>query len=151
MLTRSQEETADFLFVFLFVFFPLQDVPYILEKSMSFLWERSQLHVPRVKQGKERPERGFLAGLFFFLFCIVLNRISFEGNLVQDRICRALQKGNLALFQLLCLSCGLSAWPGSSQALPPQCQHGARSADFSGGDDFPFPWWHVCSMEQPLG
>lgn len=77
---------------------------------------------------------------FFFFSCIVLNRISFEGSLVQDRICRALQKENLALLQLLCLSCGLSAWPGSSQALPPQCQHEARSADFIAvGMSFPFP------------
>lgn len=81
MLTRSQEETADFLFVFLFVvFFSLQDVPYILEKSMSFLWERSQLHVPRVKQGKERPERGFLAGLFFFSFLHCAKQNQFRGQ-----------------------------------------------------------------------
>lgn len=34
----------------------------------------------------------------------VLNRISLEGNLVQDRICAALEKGNLAFLQVLCLS-----------------------------------------------
>ena len=70
----------------------------------------------------------------------MLNKISLEGNLVQDRICGALQKGNLAFFQLLCLSCGLSAWPGSSRALPSRCQHAARSADLSAVEmSFPFP------------
>lgn len=93
---------------------------------MSFLLDKSQLYIHWVNRGKDYcPERGFLA----FFFSNVLNRIILEGNLVQDRIRGALQKGNLAFFQLLCLSYGLSAWPGSSRALPSQCQHRARSAD----------------------
>lgn len=70
----------------------------------------------------------------------MLYRISLEGKSVQDRVRGALQKGNWAFFQLLCLSCGLSAWPGSSRALPSQCQHEARNADLSAVEmSFPFP------------
>lgn len=110
---------------------------------MSFLLDQSQLG--KLRKGL-LPRKRSLAWPFFFLFD-VLNRISLEGNLVQDGICGALQKGNLAFFQLLGLSCGLSAWPESSRA---------RSA-FSGqnrwsqcrGDEFPFPPQHVsCSYAE---
>lgn len=79
----------------------------------------------------------------------VLNRISLEGNLVQDRICAALEKGNLAFLQVLCLSRGLSAWPGSSRALSSQCQCGARSADLS-VVEMSFPFLRGTCPELPL-